>query len=153
LSRPTQFSWRDSLLLCVALLALAACRQTSSDTGSLPPTTASSTTEDTVTVPPGSVLNNTIRWAASKEEVISGYDIFRGDKAEGPFFRITETPIPKDPSSADSGVYSWIDITIVANQPYWYYVEGVTKEGKRAPITPIQKAPAKVHSDRAAIKE
>ena len=81
-------------------------------------------------------ISNYIEWATASELNNFGFDVWRGDREEGPFDRINENTIPGAGSSDTTNRYEFIDDTIEAGKAYWYYVESISMSGRRVKFTP-----------------
>ena len=60
------------------------------------------------------------------------------DFTEGPFERLTEKPIQGGMESDETLRYEFIDDTIAEGAIYYYYVESISLDNRRARFTPIQ---------------
>lgn len=89
-------------------------------------------------------LRNRIKWQTASEVDNFGYDIYRGPKEEGPFEKITVTPIPGHGTTDEPSQYEYYDEKIEEGVEYWYYVESISIQGDREKFTPIFKAKVKV---------
>ena len=131
-------------LVAALLVAVVACSDSKPEPTPPPPTVSEAAPAPAAARrQTASELSNTIRWATSNEAEVFGYDVFRGETPEGPFFRQTQEPIRRVESDSGTGEYAWVDDSIEAGRSYWYYVEAVTVSGQKAPITPIRHAPPK----------
>lgn len=92
---------------------------------------------------PAKALSNTIKWSTASEVDNFGYDVFRGDKEEGPFSRLNPTIIAGAGTVDEPRHYQYVDETIEAGREYWYYVESVSLSGVREKFTPVFKSKAK----------
>ena len=81
-------------------------------------------------------ISNYIEWATASELNNFGFDVWRGDREEGPFDRINENTIPGAGSSDTTNRYEFIDDTIEAGKAYWYYVESISMSGRRVKFSP-----------------
>lgn len=88
-------------------------------------------------------LQNTIRWKTASEVENFGFDVYRGPAEEGPFERITPSPVPGAGTVDEPHAYQYSDETIEAGVTYWYYVESISMQGVREKFTPTFKAPVK----------
>jgi hypothetical protein len=88
-------------------------------------------------------LANTPRWTTASEVENFGYDVFRGDAEEGPFTKLTESPLAGAGTTDETKKYEFRDDTIDPCKDYWYYVESISTTGVREKFTPVFKAPAK----------
>jgi len=88
-------------------------------------------------------LANTPRWTTASEVDNFGYDVFRGDKEEGPFAKLNASPLLGAGTTDETKKYEYRDDTIDPCRDYWYYVESIDTNGAREKFTPIFKASAK----------
>ncbi len=84
-----------------------------------------------------SALSNTLRWQTASEVDNFGFDVYRSDHEEGPFVRLTETPIPGSGTSDVPTKYEFSDDSIEPNKAYYYYVESISIGGERERFTPV----------------
>lgn len=73
-----------------------------------------------------------------------GFDVFRGEREEGPFERLNAKPIAGAGTSDESHAYVWVDETIDPTKEYFYYVESISIDGVREKFTPVNRARAKL---------
>lgn len=90
---------------------------------------------------------NTLRWTTASEVDNFGFDIYRGDDEEGPFERLTESPIPGAGTTDLTTDYAWEDDDIDPWRVYYYYVESISLQGVREQFTPIIRAKAKLPAE------
>jgi hypothetical protein len=88
-------------------------------------------------------LSNTIKWSTASEVENFGYDVFRGDKEEGPFTKLNAKIIAGAGTVDEPRYYQYVDETIEVGKEYWYYVESVSLGGVREKFTPVFKSKAK----------
>jgi hypothetical protein len=88
-------------------------------------------------------LSNTIKWSTASEVENFGYDVFRGDKEEGPFTKLNSKIIAGAGTVDEPRYYQYVDETIEVAREYWYYVESVSMAGVREKFTPVFKSKAK----------
>ena len=86
---------------------------------------------------------NTLRWVTASEVDNFGFDVYRSDSPDGPFARVTTSPIPGAGTSDEPSQYSYTDDTIQPDVQYHYYVESISMAGQREKFTPTFKAPIK----------
>jgi hypothetical protein len=98
-------------------------------------------------VEPGDGHGNTLRWSTASEVDNFGFDVYRGEAADGPFVRLTAEPIPGAGTSDLPSHYLWVDDTIAPDRDYYYYVESISMAGVRERFTPVLQAPRKVPTD------
>lgn len=95
-------------------------------------------------------LANTPRWTTASEVDNFGYDVFRGDREDGPFTKLNSDPILGAGTTDETKNYEYRDDTIDPCREYWYYVESIDTKGAREKFTPVFKAGAKRRAADAA---
>lgn len=98
-------------------------------------------------VPADKRLSNTVKWSTASEEDTFGYDVYRGEKEDGPFKRLTKTPILGAGTTNETHKYQYVDDAADPCADHWYYVEEITTHGDRDKFTPVFKRPAKLLKD------
>lgn len=88
-------------------------------------------------------IANTPKWSTASELENFGFDVYRGESEEGPFDRLTASPILGAGTSDEPHQYSFRDDSIDPCKDYWYYVEAISTSGAREKFTPTFRAPAK----------
>jgi hypothetical protein len=88
-------------------------------------------------------LVNRVRWTTASEVDNFGYHVYRGDTPEGPWTRITESPIAGAGTTDLTTRYEWTDDTFEPDHEYFYWVEAIAMDGSRERFTPILHAPPK----------
>jgi len=78
-----------------------------------------------------------LRWKTASEVDNFGFDVYRGRSEEGPFERLTTTPIAAAGTTDEPQQYSFEDVTIEPGVVYWYYVESIAMSGVRERFTPV----------------
>ncbi len=73
-----------------------------------------------------------------------GFDVYRADAEDGPFERLTESPIEGAGTTDLTTSYVFEDTTIEPNREYFYYVESISLQGVREDFTPIIRAKPKL---------
>lgn len=86
--------------------------------------------------------DKTLRWATASEIDNFGYDIYRGNSADGPFERITEEPIAGAGTTDEPSRYVYVDKDLDTTRDYYYYIESISMHGVREVFTPVQKVAA-----------
>jgi hypothetical protein len=99
---------------------------------------------------PAEPLRNTIRWKTASEVENFGFDVYRATAEEGPFERITASPIPGAGTVDEPTSYQFADEQIESGVAYWYYVESISMQGVREKFTPTFKAKVKTVGPAAA---
>ncbi len=82
-------------------------------------------------------LGNTLKWQTATEIDNFAFDVYRADLEEGPFVRLTTTPIPGSGTSDVPSQYEYRDESIEPNKAYYYYVESISTGGVRERFTPV----------------
>jgi hypothetical protein len=135
---------RAALPLVMAALATAGCH---SAAPARPPAAMAAPPAAPAQAPPPAApaeeLKNTVRWATASEVNNFGYDVYRGPSENGPFTRITPSPILGAGTTDETQRYEFIDRDIQAGTDYYYYVESISTAGHRERFTPVRKVPAK----------
>ncbi len=90
--------------------------------------------------PASDPLQNVIRWSTASEVDNFGFDVYRAEREEGPFTRITQQPVPGAGTSDEPARYEYTDTTIKPGIQYYYYVESISMSGVREKFTPTFKA-------------
>jgi len=132
-------------LVSVALaLSAAGCHSTAPARPPAPAVAAAPATPVSAPPPaPAEELKNTIRWSTASEVNNFGYDVYRGEAENGPFTRITPSPILGAGTTDETQRYEFIDRDIRPGRDYFYYVESISTAGHRERFTPVRKVPAK----------
>lgn len=97
--------------------------------------------------------DKTIRWATASEVDNFGYDVYRGESADGPFTRLNAEPIAGAGTTDEPSYYTYVDQGLDPGKDYYYYVESISMHGQREIFTPIQKVAAKRPADSATDSE
>lgn len=96
------------------------------------------------------LLRNTIRWKTASEVENFGFDVYRATAEEGPFDRITSSPVPGGGTIDEPRSYEYTDESIESGVAYWYYVESISMQGAREKFTPTFKAKVKTRGPAPA---
>jgi len=139
---PTSSSRRSNLTLAsIATLALlAACV-------SAPPPAPAPMPEPPAPEPPAEEYTNSLKWSTASEVDNFGFDVYRGDAEEGPFERLTESPMQGAGTTDLTTKYVFKDTEIDPTRAYYYYVESISLQGIREQFTPIIWAKPKLPAD------
>lgn len=86
---------------------------------------------------------NTVRWTTASEQDNFGFDVYRGESEDGPFVKLTSSPMLGAGTSDETHHYEFRDDGIDPCNAYWYYVEDISTGGERSRFTPIIHAKAK----------
>lgn len=75
---------------------------------------------------PGRVF---IRWRTETQEDNYGFNIYRADKAEGPYKKINESIIPGEGSTNIPKDYCFCDKPLPRGKVFYYYIESISNSG------------------------
>jgi hypothetical protein len=78
-----------------------------------------------------------IEWVTGSEYNTVGFNIYRGDGAEGPFERLNEQLIPAEGGMTGGGQYRFLDETVAAGRSYYYILEDIEFSGQTEQHEPI----------------
>jgi hypothetical protein len=94
------------------------------------------------TDPPGK--GPLLKWTVANEELIHGYQIFRGPDEAGPFLLVNKEMLPRKSTPANpNAVYKWRDNSAETGKTYWYYIGMVYNDGRKQELTGPQRVVAK----------
>jgi hypothetical protein len=127
--------------LVLALPLLAACGGKSAekavDNASQPPAPA-------VAAPTGDMSGMLrIAWTLQSQEDVMGFNVYRGEKPEGPWTKANAKPIPGDDTTMFEKRYDFFDTGLELGREYHYYVEEITYSGTTSKITDTMSSKAK----------
>ncbi len=97
-------------------------------------------------------ISNKLKWSTASEVDNFGFDVYRSTAEEGPFDRVTETPMAGAGTVDAPQYYEYVDDDIDPTRDYFYYVESISIDGLRERFSPIIKAPAKRPANAAGEK-
>lgn len=66
-----------------------------------------------------------------------GYDVYRSERPEGPFQRLSRLPVLGSGTTDETVSYRFVDTAVVAGQTYYYSVESISMHGERETISPV----------------
>ncbi len=75
----------------------------------------------------------TVTWSTASELNTAGFNLLRGDNADGPFTRLNPEIIPASPDPLVGGTYAYTDTQVVFDQTYYYRVEEIEFGGGASP--------------------
>jgi hypothetical protein len=88
------------------------------------------------TTPPATTV--IVEWTTASELDTAGFNLYRGDTADGPFMQVNDYLIPSAADPLVGGSYVFTDTHVVAGQTYYYQLEDVETDGtttRHGPIT------------------
>jgi hypothetical protein len=78
-----------------------------------------------------------VEWSTASELGTVGYNLYRGDRPEGPFAPINNTIIPAAIDPLRGGSYSYLDQAAIPGVTYYYELEEITRDGSSSRYGPI----------------
>lgn len=78
-----------------------------------------------------------VEWATATEINTAGFNLYRSERAEGPFSKINAQLIPASADPMIGGKYTYEDSGVVAGRTYYYQLEDVEFGGATARHGPI----------------
>lgn len=84
-----------------------------------------------------------IKWAATNEQFVYGYAVYRSAAEAGPFIRLNSKAVVVEALDGIGSKYQWRDNTAVSGKTYWYYVGILNKDGTKAQLSGAQKVTAR----------
>ncbi len=143
------------LVLVLVVTVISGCGSTAAQRAESTSKEASTTPPSEKPIPTPSAeesepITNNLKWSTASEVDNFGFDIYRSILEDGPFERITETPIAGAGTVDAPQYYEFIDVEIDPTKDYYYYVESISIDGVRERFSPIIRAPAKRPAHGAA---
>ena len=92
------------------------------------------------------LYRNRVRWATASEVENYGFDVYRAERAEGPFARVNERTIAGGGTTDTPRSYEFVDTPIDPSRVYFYYVESISLAGARERFTPVEQVGPKLPS-------
>ncbi len=84
-----------------------------------------------------------LKWQVAHQGNVHGYQVFRGDSADGPFKVVGDHMVAAIDNGTGPVEYQWRDTTAVKGHTYWYYIAVMYKTGVRQALSGPQKTIAK----------
>ena len=91
--------------------------------------------------PPGT--GPLLKWTISQQQSVHGFQVFRGDSADGPFELMEPHIVPTLDNGKGPVAYRWRDANAVKGRTYWYYIAVLYSSGDRRPLSAPQQTLAK----------
>ena len=112
------------VLLLAGILAslVCACQTPSPEQAALPPSPKL-----------GQVV---IQWPTEHGADAYGFNIYRGESAQGPFTHVNADIIPAA-TGEDKEYYRYVDKPLELGETYFYYIESISYAGQKKKITPV----------------
>jgi hypothetical protein len=78
------------------------------------------------------VPKTTLRWRSQREDQVYGYIVYRSNKAEGPFRRLSEEIVHVDVDQLGPvREYAYVDRDVAAGATYHYYLDVIGVDGRK----------------------
>ncbi len=77
-----------------------------------------------------------IQWPIEHGVNVYGFNIYRGESAQGPFTHVNADIIPAA-TSKDKEYYRYVDKPLELGKTYFYYIESISYAGQKRKITPV----------------
>jgi hypothetical protein len=84
-----------------------------------------------------------IKWAATNEQLVYGYAIYRSNAQAGPFVRLNAEAIHAKNNEGSGSSYQWRDTSAVKGSVYWYYIGLLNRDGSKQQLSTPQEVTAK----------
>jgi hypothetical protein len=78
-----------------------------------------------------------VEWTTASEINTSGFNLYRSERADGPYVKINAQVIPASTDPLVGGQYRFEDVTVTAGQTYYYELEDVELDGASTRHGPI----------------
>ncbi len=90
------------------------------------------------------LYRNRVRWSTASEVENYGFDVYRAEREEGPFVRLTARAIAGGGTTDTPREYEFVDTPIDPSRVYFYYVESISLGGERERFTPVERVGPKL---------
>ncbi|HET9767701.1 MAG TPA: hypothetical protein VFS60_12680, partial [Thermoanaerobaculia bacterium] len=87
--------------------------------------------------PPEPGPQATLQWQAADEREAYGYLVYRSDSRAGPYVRINPQLLWVDRIGPEPHRYRYVDEDVEVGKTYYYYVDYVTKSGRKQRFSPM----------------
>jgi hypothetical protein len=79
-----------------------------------------------------------VEWTTATELNTAGFNVYRSERAEGPYVRINPQLIPASDRPLVGGKYKYEDANVVAGKTYYYQLEDLTLNGTSTQHEPVE---------------
>lgn len=80
-----------------------------------------------------------LKWSVADDSGVHGYQVFRAERADGPFLLQNESLIKAKGSKDSINAYEWRDPSAQPGKTYWYYIGAVGKSGEKRKLSQPQR--------------
>lgn len=80
----------------------------------------------------------TVEWKTASELNTAGFNLYRSDQLDGPYFQVNQGLIPASPDPLVGGVYTYRDETVIPGAKYYYRLEDIDFDGGSSRFGPIE---------------
>jgi hypothetical protein len=87
--------------------------------------------------PPEPGPRATLEWQSADEREAYGYLVYRADSRAGPYVRIDREIVWVDRIGPEPHHYRYVDEQVEVGRTYYYYVDYVTKSGRKQRFSPV----------------
>jgi hypothetical protein len=79
-----------------------------------------------------------LEWDTASEVDTAGFNIYRGERSQGPYEKVNDNLIPASNDALVGGSYTYEDVNVVAGRIYYYQLEDVAYSGETTRHGPIE---------------
>jgi hypothetical protein len=79
-----------------------------------------------------------LEWKTRHDSEVQGYVVYRAERPEGPFRRVSPRLIPVPPGEASTREYLFVDEGVRAGAAYYYYLDVVGIDGRKRRFSGVQ---------------
>lgn len=83
---------------------------------------------------------NKLSWKVTDEKGVFGYIIYRAERREGPFLRVSPAIIrkpPAEPATTTAGTYRYADNSVQPGLVYYYFIDVISEGGRKQRLSGI----------------
>lgn len=75
-------------------------------------------------------------WKTASQLDTAGFNLYRSDRAEGPYVRINPQLVPATPQAVTGNTYEYVDRNVNSGRTYYYQLEELEINGKSTRFPP-----------------
>lgn len=79
-----------------------------------------------------------VRWSTASEIDTVGFHLYRSESREGPFQRVTTSPVPASDDPLAGGAYAYQDDDLEPGRTYYYQLEDLERSGTATRHGPVE---------------